>query len=380
MGFSTDAIHFGQKPDKESFSVIPPIYLATTYARKFGDESAPFVYSRTQNPNRKMLEDNIARLENGKYGFAFSSGVAAITAVMKLLKPGDHVITTKNIYGGTLRVFKEMERWGIKFSYVDMTQIENVEREIRPETRMIFAETPSNPFLYLTDLKKLSELCDSLNKEILIAVDNTFMTPYLQRPLELGCDIVVHSSTKFLNGHSDVVGGIVVTNRDELQKPLWYIQRAFGAVPSPFDCWLLLRSIKTLALRMKQHCYNAKRVAIFLASHPKVQRVFYPGLPSHPQYELAQSQMKDFGGVVTIDLGSRENVEKFLNGLKIFTLAESLGGVESLVNHSWSMSHSSVPEEEKKELGLTEGILRLSVGIEDVEDLIAELEQALDKI
>ncbi len=380
MGFSTDAIHFGQKPDKESFSVIPPIYLATTYARKFGDESAPFVYSRTQNPNRKMLEDNIARLENGKYGFAFSSGVAAIIAVMKLLKPGDHVITTKNIYGGTLRVFKEMEKWGIKFSYVDMTQIENVEREIRPETRMIFAETPSNPFLYLTDLKKLSELCDSLNKEILIAVDNTFMTPYLQRPLELGCDIVVHSSTKFLNGHSDVVGGIVVTNRDELQKPLWYIQRAFGAVPSPFDCWLLLRSIKTLALRMKQHCYNAKRVAIFLASHPKVKRVFYPGLPSHPQYELAQSQMKDFGGVVTIDLGSRENVEKFLNGLKIFTLAESLGGVESLANHSWGMSHSSVPEEEKKELGLTEGILRLSVGIEDVEDLIAELEQALDKI
>ncbi len=380
MGFSTDAIHYGQKPDKESFSVIPPIYLATTYARKFGDESAPFVYSRTQNPNRKMLEENIARLENGKYGFAFSSGVAAITAVMKLLKPGDHVITTKNIYGGTLRVFKEMEKWGIKFSYVDMTQIENVEREIRPETRMIFAETPSNPFLYLTDLKKLSELRDSSNKEILIAVDNTFMTPYLQRPLELGCDIVVHSSTKFLNGHSDVVGGIVVTNRDELQKPLWYIQRAFGAVPSPFDCWLLLRSIKTLALRMKQHCYNAKRVAIFLASHPKVQKVFYPGLPSHPQYELAQSQMKDFGGVVTIDLGLRENVEKFINNLKIFTLAESLGGVESLVNHSWSMSHSSVPEEEKRELGLTEGILRLSVGIEDVDDLLEDLEQALDKI
>lgn len=380
MGFSTDAVHFGQKPDKESFSVIPPIYLSTTFARKFGDESVPFVYSRTQNPNRKMLEENIARLENGKYGFAFSSGVAAITAVMKLLKPGDHVITTKNIYGGTLRVFKEMEKWGIKFSYVDMTQIENVEREIRPETKMIFAETPSNPFLYLTDLKKLSELRDSANKEILITVDNTFMTPYLQRPLELGCDIVVHSSTKFLNGHSDVVGGIIVTNKDELQKPLWYIQRAFGAVPSPFDCWLLLRSIKTLALRMKQHCYNAKRVAIFLASHPKVQKVFYPGLPSHPQYELAQKQMKDFGGVVTIDLGSRGNVEKFLNSLRIFTLAESLGGVESLVNHSWSMSHSSVPEEEKKELGLTEGILRLSVGIEDVEDLIEDLEQALDKV
>ncbi len=380
MGFSTDAVHFGQKPDKESFSVIPPIYLSTTFARKFGDESVPFVYSRTQNPNRKMLEENIARLENGKYGFAFSSGVAAITAVMKLLKPGDHVITTKNIYGGTLRVFKEMEKWGIKFSYVDMTQIENVEREIRPETKMIFAETPSNPFLYLTDLKKLSELRDSANKEILITVDNTFMTPYLQRPLELGCDIVVHSSTKFLNGHSDVVGGIIVTNKDELQKPLWYIQRAFGAVPSPFDCWLLLRSIKTLALRMKQHCYNAKRVAIFLASHPKVQKVFYPGLPSHPQYELAQKQMKDFGGVVTIDLGSRGNVEKFLNSLRIFTLAESLGGVESLVNHSWSMSHSSVPEEEKKELGLTEGILRLSVGIEDVEDLIEDLEQALNKV
>lgn len=380
MGFSTDAIHYGQKPDKESFSVIPPIYLATTYARRFGDKDAPFIYSRTQNPNRKILEENIARLENGKYGFAFSSGVAAITAVMKLLKPGDHVVTTKNIYGGTLRVFKEMEKWGLKFSYVDMTQIENVEREIRPETKMIFVETPSNPFLYLVDLKKLSELRNSLNKEILIAVDNTFMTPYLQRPLELGCDIVVHSSTKFLNGHSDVVGGIVVMNREELQKPLWYIQRAFGAVPSPFDCWLLLRSIKTLAIRMRQHCYNAKKVAIFLASHPKIRKVFYPGLPSHPQYELAQSQMKDFGGVVTIDLGSRENVEKFLNNLKIFTLAESLGGVESLVNHSWSMSHSSVPEEEKKELGLTEGILRLSVGIEDVEDLIEDLKQALDKV
>jgi len=380
MGFATDAIHHGQKPDKESFSVIPPIYLATTYARKFEDESAPFVYSRTQNPNRKMLEENIAKLENGKYAFAFSSGVAAVTAVMKLLKPGDHVITTKNIYGGTLRVFKEMEKWGIKFSYVDMTIVENVEREIRPETKMIFAETPSNPFLYLTDLKRLSELRNSANREILIAVDNTFMTPYLQRPLELGCDIVVHSSTKFLNGHSDVVGGIVVTNRDELQKPLWYIQRAFGAVPSPFDCWLLLRSIKTLAVRMNQHCHNAKRVAIFLASHPKVKRVFYPGLPSHPQYELAQTQMKDFGGIVTIDLGSRENVKNFLNNLKIFTLAESLGGVESLVNHSWSMSHSSVPEEEKREMGLTEGILRLSVGIEDVEDLIDDLEQALEKV
>jgi cystathionine beta-lyase/cystathionine gamma-synthase len=299
---------------------------------------------------------------------------------MQLLKPGDHVITTKNIYGGTLRVFKEMQKWGIKFSFVDMTQVENVERELRSETRLIFAETPSNPFLYLTDLKKLAEIRDAFNKEILIAVDNTFMTPYLQRPLELGCDLVIHSSTKFLNGHSDVVGGIVVTNRDELQKPLWYIQRAFGAVPSPFDCWLLLRSIKTLAVRIKQHCSNAKRIAIFLSVHPKVKRVFYPGLPSHPQYELAQKQMKDFGGVITIDLGSRDNVKKFVENLKIFTLAESLGGVESLVNHSWSMSHSSVPEEEKRELGLTEGIVRLSVGIEDVEDLISDLEQALEKI
>ncbi|MFN3135526.1 MAG: trans-sulfuration enzyme family protein, partial [Candidatus Kryptonium sp.] len=366
--------------DKESFSVIPPIYLATTYARKFEDKDALYVYSRTQNPNRKMLEENIARLENGKYGFAFSSGVAAVTAVMYLLKPGDHVITTKNIYGGTLRVFKEMQKWGIKFSFVDMTQVENVANELKKETKMIFAETPSNPFLYITDLRKLVEIRDSFNKEILIAVDNTFMTPYLQRPLELGCDIVVHSSTKFLNGHSDVVGGIVVTNRDELQRPLWYIQRAFGAVPSPFDCWLLLRSIKTLAVRMNQHCFNAKRVAIFLASHPKVKKVFYPGLPSHPQYELAQSQMKDFGGIVTIELESIEVVRKFLDNLKIFTLAESLGGVESLVNHSWSMSHSSVPEEEKRELGLTEGVLRLSVGIEDVEDLISDLEQALDKV
>jgi cystathionine beta-lyase/cystathionine gamma-synthase len=273
-----------------------------------------------------------------------------------------------------------MQKWGIKFSFVDMTQVENVERELRSETRLIFAETPSNPFLYLTDLKKLAEIRDAFNKEILIAVDNTFMTPYLQRPLELGCDLVIHSSTKFLNGHSDVVGGIVVTNRDELQKPLWYIQRAFGAVPSPFDCWLLLRSIKTLAVRIKQHCSNAKRIAIFLSVHPKVKRVFYPGLPSHPQYELAQKQMKDFGGVITIDLGSRDNVKKFVENLKIFTLAESLGGVESLVNHSWSMSHSSVPEEEKRELGLTEGIVRLSVGIEDVEDLISDLEQALEKI
>ncbi len=380
MGFSTDAIHFGQKPDKESFSVIPPIYLATTYARKFEDRDAPYVYSRTQNPNRKMLEENIARLESGKYGFAFSSGVAAVTAVMQLLKPGDHVITTKNIYGGTLRVFKEMQKWGIKFSFVDITQVENVANELRRETKMIFAETPSNPFLYITDLRKLVEIRDSFNREILIAVDNTFMTPYLQRPLEFGCDIVIHSSTKFLNGHSDVVGGIVVTNRDELQKPLWYIQRAFGAVPSPFDCWLLLRSIKTLAVRMNQHCFNAKRVAIFLASHPKVKRVFYPGLPSHPQYELAQSQMRDFGGIVTIELESIEVIRKFLNNLKIFTLAESLGGVESLVNHSWSMSHSSVPEEEKRELGLTEGVLRLSVGIEDVEDLLLDLEQALDKV
>ncbi|CUS88985.1 cystathionine gamma-lyase [Candidatus Kryptonium thompsonii] len=370
----------GRSQIKNLFSVIPPIYLATTYARKFEDRDAPYVYSRTQNPNRKMLEENIARLESGKYGFAFSSGVAAVTAVMQLLKPGDHVITTKNIYGGTLRVFKEMQKWGIKFSFVDITQVENVANELRRETKMIFAETPSNPFLYITDLRKLVEIRDSFNREILIAVDNTFMTPYLQRPLEFGCDIVIHSSTKFLNGHSDVVGGIVVTNRDEIQKPLWYIQRAFGAVPSPFDCWLLLRSIKTLAVRMNQHCFNAKRVAIFLASHPKVKRVFYPGLPSHPQYELAQSQMKDFGGIVTIELESIEVVRKFLGHLKIFTLAESLGGVESLINHSWSMSHSSVPEEEKRELGLTEGVLRLSVGIEDVEDLLLDLEQALDKV
>jgi cystathionine beta-lyase/cystathionine gamma-synthase len=379
MGFSTDAIHSGQRPDKESLSVIPPIYLATTYAQKFSQRSE-FIYSRVQNPNRKMLEENMAKLENGKFAHAFSSGMAAILSIMKIFKPGTHIISTKNLYGGTLRIFKEMKEWGFEFSFVDTTDLKNIEEAFRPETKLIFIETPSNPLLHITDLRKLSELRNSVNKNVLIAVDNTFMTPFLQRPLELGADIVVHSSTKFLNGHSDVVGGIVVTNDENISRKLSHIQRAFGAIPSPFDCWLLLRSIKTLAIRMKQHSHNAKRVAIFLLSHPKVKKVYYPGLPSHPQYELAKTQMRDFGAVVTIDIGSRENAKKLTDNLKIFTLAESLGGVESLINYTWEMSHGSMPDEEKREIGITEGTLRLSVGIEDVEDLIDDLEQALDRI
>ena len=379
MGFSTDAIHFGQYPDKESSSVIPPIYLATTYVRTLDDE-AKYIYSRIQNPNRKMLEENIAKLEAGNYARAFSSGVAAITAVMQILEPGSHVIASKHLYGGTLRIFKEFKRLNIRFSFVDTTKPDEIEKAVTKETQMIFIETPSNPLLYVTDIKKLSELRNSIKKDMLIAVDNTFMTPYLQRPLELGADIVVHSSTKFLNGHSDVVGGIVVTKDEKIANKLKYIQRAFGAVPSPFDCWLLLRSIKTLAVRMEKHCHNAKRVAIYLMSHPKIKQVYYPGLPSHPQYDVARKQMRNFGAVVTIELETREKAKKFIENLKLFTLAESLGGVESLVNHSWTMSHGSLPENEKRELGITEGTLRLSVGIEDVDDLIDDLDKALDKI
>ncbi len=378
MGFSTDAIHAGQSPDPTTGAVMTPIYMTSTYAQPELGISKGYEYGRTNNLTREALEKNVAALEKGKYGITFSSGVAAIHSLMGILKPGDHVIASKNIYGGTYKVFENfMKNFGIEFSWVDMSVIENIESAIKQNTKLVFMETPSNPLLILTDLKAGSEIC---KKHDLISVaDNTFMTPYFQRPIELGVDIVIHSSTKYLNGHSDVIGGIVIANNKEYEKKLRFIQRSIGAVPSPFDCWLTLRSTKTLVVRMEQHNKNALAIAKYLRDQSYIKKIYYPGLPEHPQYDLAKEQMSGFGGIVTADFGDINIVKKLFKDTKIFELAESLGGVESLLNHSATMTHASVPEEERLQMGITESLVRISVGIEDVEDLINDIDSAIRK-
>ena len=376
MGFSTDAIHAGQIPDPTTGAVITPIYQTSTYAQYELGKSTGFEYARTHNLTRQALEKNIATLEKGKYGIAFASGLAATHALMSLVKAGDHIVISNNVYGGTYRLYElNMKNYGLDFSWVDSSDLKNVENAIRPNTKMIYVETPTNPMLNLTDLKGVAEIAKKNN--LISICDNTFMSPYFQNPLTFGIDIVLHSTTKYLNGHSDIIGGMLVTSDEKIHERLRYIQNAAGGVPSPFDCWLVLRSTKTLAVRMKQHEENANAFAKFLEESGYAKKVIYPGLKNHLQHELAKKQMRGFGGMVSADFGSLEAAKKVLNNVKIFTLAESLGGVESLISHPASMTHASVPKEERDKMGLTESLVRFSVGIEDVEDLIADVEQAL---
>jgi cystathionine beta-lyase/cystathionine gamma-synthase len=379
MKFSTKAIHVGQEPDPRTGAVSVPIYQTSTYAQEGIGKNKGFEYSRTQNPTRFALEENLAALENGRACFAFASGMAATNAVMTLLKSGDHTIVSDNTYGGTFRLFdKLLKKNGLEFSYVDAREPQNVEDEVRAETRMIFIETPTNPVMSLVDIRAISEI--SKRRGIRLVVDNTFMSPYFQRPLDLGADIVVHSTTKYLNGHCDSIGGAAILNDEEDIRAMAFIQNAAGAIISPMDSWLIMRGTKTLAVRMKQHDENGRIVAQFLTEHPKVQKVHYPGLKSHPQYELARRQMSGFGGMISFETGSLENAGRVLENVRVCTLGESLGGVESLISHPATMTHASVPEAERQRLGITDGLVRVSVGIEDVEDIISDLDQALNKI
>ncbi|MFO7448367.1 MAG: PLP-dependent aspartate aminotransferase family protein [Ignavibacteriaceae bacterium] len=376
MGFSTDAIHAGQTPDLTTGAVITPIYQTSTYAQDELGKHKGFEYGRTHNLTRAAMEANVAALEKGKYGIAFASGLAATHSLTTLLKAGDHVIVSDNVYGGTYRLFELiMKDFGLEFSWVNTSELSNIEKAVKKNTKMVFLETPTNPMLNLTDLKGAAEICKKNN--LISVVDNTFMSPYFQNPLTLGCDIVVHSQTKYINGHSDVIGGIVVTNSEKIHERIRYIQNAVGAVPSPFDCWLILRSTKTLAVRMERHENNAIQFAQWLVKSGTAKKVYYPGLPEHPQHELAKKQMRGFGGMISADFGSAEAGRKILNNVKVFTLGESLGGVESLISHPASMTHASVPKTEREKFGLTDGLVRFSVGIEDIEDLIADVEDAL---
>jgi cystathionine beta-lyase/cystathionine gamma-synthase len=379
MKFSTKQIHAGQHPEPTTGAVITPIFQTSTYSNaKLGD-SKGFDYGRTINPTRITLEKNLAALENGTHGFCFSSGMAAIQAIISMFNPGDHVICTNNVYGGTYRLFEQViKNYGIEFSYVDTSSSKLIREAVKDNTKFIYVETPTNPMLNITDLVELKEIASE--KGIMTCVDNTFMSPYFQNPLDFGMDIVVHSSTKYINGHSDVIGGCVITSDDKIAEKIKFLQNSIGAVPSPFDCWLVLRSTKTLAQRMKAHNENAVAISDMLSNDSRVGKVFYPGLKSHPQYETAVSQMRGFGGIISIELGSYDAAVKFCNGLKIFQIAESLGGVESLVCHPVSMTHGSVPKQLREEFGLTDGLVRLSVGIEDGEDLMDDIKNALSAI
>lgn len=378
-GFATKAIHIGQEPEETTGAVTVPLFQTSTYAQEEIGKHKGFEYARTHNPTRFAWEKNLAALEGGIAAFAFASGLAAEDSLMKLLSSGDHVLCAEDMYGGTFRLFdKILTRFGITFSYVNMTDLNAVKSAMQSNTKMVYTESPTNPMMTLTDLAAVAEIAHAHGA--MMVVDNTFASPYFQQPLSLGADIVIHSATKYLGGHSDLVSGIVTTNRQDIADQLKFIQNAAGAVPGPFECWLLLRSSKTLAVRMKQHEQNALAVARYCENHPKVQKIFYPGLESHPQHELAKRQMKGFGGMISIELGSLENAKNFAKAIRIFTLAESLGGVESLVCHPVSMTHGSIPKEKRDQLGVTDGLVRLSCGIEDVEDLLADIEQALDKV
>jgi cystathionine beta-lyase/cystathionine gamma-synthase len=374
--FDTVCIHAGQEPDPGTGAIITPIFQTSTYVQEALGKHKGYEYARTQNPTRSAVEANLAAIEGGKAGFAFASGMAAINAIASLLKSGDHVIVTDNTYGGTFRLFdRVLTRYGLEFSWIDTSQPELVERAVRPNTRMLFIETPTNPVLRLTDLARMADIARA--NALCLVVDNTFASPVLQRPLALGADIVMHSTTKYLNGHSDGVGGIVVTTRDDDTEWMKFVQNAAGAILSPFDSWLVLRGTKTLPLRMERHCRNGMALAEFLASHPRVTRVIYPGLPDHPQHELAKRQMTGFGGMLSFDAGSLEAARHVLNRVRLLALAESLGGVETLICHPASMTHASVPPERRQAIGLTDSLVRISVGIEDPDDLKDDLRQAL---
>ncbi len=377
MKFATKAIHAGQEPDPSTGAIMTPIFQTATYAQAGLGENKGFEYSRTSNPTRSVLEACMAALEDGKYGLAFASGMAAESAILSLLSAGDHIVSCDDLYGGSYRIFERvMRRYTVETSYVPAGDLDAYEKAIRPNTKMVWLETPTNPLLRLVDIRAIAEIAH--RHKLLVVVDNTFASPYFQQPLKLGADIVVHSTTKYINGHSDVVGGALVLNDEEAYEAIKFYQNAAGGVPSPFDAWLILRGIKTLAVRMRQHEENARAVAGFLAEHPRVERVYYPGLVSHPDHELAKRQMSGFGGMVSFQpKGSLVDIAQIVRRFKVFALAESLGGVESLVCHPASMTHGSIPKDIRESRGLTDTLLRLSVGIEDKEDLMRDLEQAL---
>ncbi|MEP2236829.1 MAG: cystathionine gamma-synthase [Maribacter sp.] len=378
LKFNTKTIHGGQQPDEAYGAVMPPIYQTSTYAQTTPGGHKGFQYSRSANPTRTALENSLASIEGGEYGLAFGSGIAAIDAVIKLLEPGDEVISTNDLYGGTYRIFKKIfEKFGIVFHFVGMQGTDAVRNQINSRTKLIWVETPTNPMMNIIDIKAIADL--TMNSDILLAVDNTFATPYLQKPLELGADIVMHSATKYLGGHSDTVVGALVVKDKELADKLYFIQNASGAVCGPMDSFLVLRGIKTLHVRMQRHCENGKAIAVYLKNNPKIEKVYWPGFEDHPNHLIAKEQMKDFGGMISFvpKGGSYEDAIKIVEKLQVFTLAESLGGVESLAGHPASMTHASIPKEERLSSGVVDALIRLSVGIEDVDDLIADIEQAI---
>ena len=381
MKFGTKTIHAGQHADPTTGAIMTPVYQTSTYIQEKPGDHKGYEYSRTGNPTRKALEDNIAALESGKYGLCFGSGLAAVDSIIKLLSPGDEVISTNDLYGGTYRIFtKVFEQFGIKFHFTGMGNIEKIAALINSNTKMIWAETPTNPMLNIIDITALSKL--SKSNDLLLVVDNTFATPYLQRPIELGADIVMHSLTKYMGGHSDVIMGAAICNDENIAEKLYFLQNSCGAVPGPQDAFLVLRGIKTLHLRMQRHCENGKVISDFLSNHSKVKNVFWPGLKSHPNHDVAEKQMNGFGGMVSFDLKGNqlEDAIKVVSATKYFTLAESLGGVESLIGHPASMTHAAIPKSEREITGVVDSLIRLSVGIEDVEDLVEDLDKALNKI
>jgi len=375
--FETRAIHAGCEPDSGTGAIMTPIFQTSTYVQESPGKHKGYDYSRTHNPTRTALEKNIASLEEGNYGLAFSSGMSAITTITQMLNAGDHIICSDDVYGGTFRLFdKVLKKFNLEFDFIDLTNLQSLERYIKNTTKLVWLESPSNPLLKLIDIEATARIAKS--RGIVTVVDNTFATPFFQKPLKLGADIVMHSTTKYLNGHSDVIGGALVMNDQELYNKLQFLQNAAGGVPGPFDCFLVLRGIKTLAIRMERHAGNALKIAQFLENHPKVRKVIYPGLSSHPQHELAKRQMTGFGGIVTFFIkGGLEAARKFLERVKVFSLAESLGGVESLIEHPAIMTHASLPKEVREKIGISDELIRVSVGIEHVDDLLSDLKQAL---
>ncbi|MDD8018703.1 MAG: cystathionine gamma-synthase [Bacteroidota bacterium] len=379
MKFSTKAVHAGQSPDPSTGAVMTPVFLTSTYVQEELGKHKGYEYSRVSNPTRTALEKNIAALENANEGMAFASGMAAIDSIFRMLNPGDHIIVSNDVYGGTYRIAKMvLENYGLQFDFVNTTILDNVINARKPNTKMIFVETPTNPTMAITDLKAIAKFAKSF--KLISVVDNTFATPYLQQPIDFGIDVVMHSVTKYLNGHSDMLGGFVATNNKDIAERLRFFQKAIGAIMSPFDAWLCLRGTKTLAVRMRQHCESAIIIAEWLTHQEKIEKVNYPGLKKHPQHALAKKQMRGFGGMISFDLGSLANAKRFLKNVKLCSLAESLGGVETLISHPASMTHASVPKADRIANGVTDGLVRISVGIEDVEDIIEDLKQALAKI
>lgn len=376
MKFETKCLHAGQKPEEMTGAVIIPIFQTSTYANAKLGETKGYDYGRTINPTREVLEKNLAELENGKYGYCFSSGMAAIQTLIMLFKLGDHILCSNDLYGGTYRLYQQIIKdFGVNFEFVNTSDIDAVKKAFKNNTKMLYIETPTNPMLQISDIKELSELAHS--RDVLVCVDNTFASPYNQNPLDLGADIVLHSTTKYINGHTDVIGGVIITSDEKIAEKIKFLQNAIGSVPAPMDCWLILRSTKTLHLRMKTHNSNAMTIAKSIEHHPKIKKIYYPGLESHEQYDIAKKQMRGFSGIISIDLGSFDEAKNFCNKLKLFMIAESLGGVESLVCHPVSMTHGSIPDDLKSDTGLSDSIVRLSIGVENVDDLLEDILNAL---